>query len=86
MDDEIDVIPRRRVRESRSPEMLAHPFDAWASLRAANKDATIDGCPAAATREDAMEIFSNPEDFSSGGSKDLGRSSVNGAGHSRNSR
>jgi cytochrome P450 len=74
MEKTVEVAPRRRVRELRSPEILAHPFEAWENLRAAREGATIDGCPAAASREDVMEIFSNPEDFKSGGSKDLGSS------------
>jgi len=64
----------RRVREPRSNETLSNAFAVWADLRAAGDDATFDGCPVAATRDDAMAVLSDPELFTSEGRLDLGSS------------
>jgi cytochrome P450 len=74
VDPETKVIPKRRVREPRSGETLANAFATWSKLRAAGDDAKFDGCPAAATRTDVMDVLSDPELFVSGGRLDLGSS------------
>ena len=74
MSTQSDAAPLRRIREPRSQQTLANPYAVWADLRAAGSRASIDGCPAVATRQDVMQVLSDPDLFRSGGIKDLGSS------------
>lgn len=68
------IKPARRIRAPRDNATLANSFRVWEELRAAGSDATFDGLPTVATREEVMNVLSDPELFISGGRLDNGSS------------